>query len=116
MDTLTTLENSLVYLVVLAGGHVEAASCIEKGRCGILSALIMNVTLPAAVLKGAANASFNSSFVIIFLSAMLLNVLLLSAGFFFFKGKAWPGTRLDDSQCETPSTTAILPFLFCQLL
>lgn len=91
MDTLTTLENSLVYLVVLAGGYaLKRFRVLKKEDAGFLSALIMNVTLPAAVLKGAANASFNSSFVIIFLSAMLLNVLLLSAGFFFSKGRPGP--------------------------
>ncbi len=63
MDMLATLENSLVYLFVLAGGYVlKTFRVLKKEDAGTLSALIMKVTLPAAILKGAANASFSASF------------------------------------------------------
>ncbi len=88
MDMLATLENSLVYLFVLAGGYVlKTFRVLKKEDAGILSALIMKVTLPAAILKGAANASFSASLLGIFLSAVLLNILLLGAGYFFSKGR-----------------------------
>ena len=96
MDTLTTLENSLVYLVVLAGGYaLKRLRVLKKEDAGFLSALIMNVTLPAAVLKGAANASCNY-----FSVRDAFERFAVERRFLFFKGKAWPGTRLDDSQCE----------------
>ncbi len=83
MDMLATLENSFVYLLVLAGGYIlKKLYVVQKEDTRFLSSLIMNVTLPAAILKGSANAELSGFLLIIFLLAILLNFLLLAGGFF----------------------------------
>lgn len=91
MDMLATLENSFVYLLVLAGGYVlKKARVLPKESAGILSTIIMNITLPAAILKGAANSAFDLSILWVLLFAVILNILLLGAGYLFSRGRPGP--------------------------
>ena len=91
MDMLATLENSFVYLFVLAGGYIlKRIHVLPKESSAILSTIIMNITLPAAILKGAANSTFDLSILWVLLFAVILNILLLGAGYLFSRGRPGP--------------------------
>ena len=83
MGIWTTLQNSAAYLLVLAAGYgLKRLGVFTAEHAAVFAKLIMTMTLPAAVLKGAASAQMNG---VLFLAAgvgFFANVLLLSAAVF----------------------------------
>ena len=63
MDLWASFSNSGVYLAVLAGGYLlKRAGLFRVQDARFLSAVIMNITLPAAIVKGFSSPAFFVTF------------------------------------------------------
>ena len=75
-----TLQSSLVYLLVLALGYgAKRTGLFKKESAGFLSVLIMDITLPCAILNTIGGSPFHWSLLLITACAVVLNCLLLAA-------------------------------------
>ena len=62
MDLWASFSNSGVYLAVLAGGYLlKRAGLFRVQDARFLSAVIMNITLPAAIVKGFAGVELSGA-------------------------------------------------------
>ncbi len=87
MNVWGTLESSAAYLIVLAGGYVlKRLGVFRVEHAKLLSKVIMTITLPAAVLHGAAGAEFDRVLVITAGMALALNICLLGAAVLVSRG------------------------------
>lgn len=67
MDLWASFSNSGVYLAVLAGGYLlKRAGLFRVQDARFLSAVIMNITLPAAIVKGFAGVELSGVLLLTF--------------------------------------------------
>ena len=70
MDLWASFSNSGVYLAVLAGGYLlKRAGLFRVQDARFLSAVIMNITLPAAIVKGFAGVELSGVLLLTFVFA-----------------------------------------------
>lgn len=82
------LENSAVYLFVLFGGYVlKRIGLFDAHDARTLSAIIMKITLPAAIIKGFSGVDFTAALVRIAAVTVVLNAVMMGAGVLFSRGK-----------------------------
>lgn len=102
MDILATLESSAAYLIVMAGGYLlKRLGVFGVQHARAFSKVIMTVTLPAAILHGAAGAQFNAVLVLTVVMSVCLNALLMGMGAAVSRGL--PGR--DRALCALNSNT-----------
>lgn len=82
------LLRSAVYLAVIGLGYLlKRAGVFRAADAGLLSRLVLNITLPAAVLKGFAGVSFSGALLVMLGFSAAVNCALLAGGLFFSRGK-----------------------------
>ena len=73
MDLWASFSNSGVYLAVLAGGYLlKRAGLFRVQDARFLSAVIMNITLPAAIVKGFAGVELSGVLLLTFVFSLSL--------------------------------------------
>ena len=88
MDLWTSLSGSGVYLAVLAGGYLLKRAglfCAEDAR--FLSAVIMNITLPAAIIKGFAGVELGGVLLLTFAFSCMVSLTLVCTGAVLSRGR-----------------------------
>ena len=79
VDLTQTLQNSLVFLAVLAGGFaLKKCGVFKTEDARPLSKLVLTVTLPAAILKGSSGVELSGVLMLALACSIVLNVALLA--------------------------------------
>ena len=93
MDLWASFSNSGVYLAVLAGGYLlKRAGLFRVQDARFLSAVIMNITLPAAIVKGFAGVELSGVLLLTFVFSFLVSLTLVCTGAVLSRGQ-WNGER-----------------------
>lgn len=88
MDLWDSLSNSGVYLAVLAGGYLlKKAGLFRVQDARFLSAVIMNITLPAAIVKGFAGVELSGVLLLTFVFSFLVSLTLVCTGAVLSRGR-----------------------------
>ena len=88
MDLWASLSNSGVYLAVLAGGYLlKRAGLFRVQDARFLSAVIMNITLPAAIVKGFAGVELSGVLLLTFVFSFLVSLTLVCTGAVLSRGR-----------------------------
>ena len=84
-----SLANSGVFLAVLAGAYLlKRLGLFKREDAKLLSKIIMNITLPAAIIKGFAGVEFSGALLLTFLFSCGVSALLLGTAALLSRGKA----------------------------
>ena len=84
-----SLANSGVFLAVLAGGYLlKRLGMFKQEDAKLLSKIIMNITLPAAIVKGFAGVKFSGTLLLTFLFSCCVSASLLGTAALLSRGKA----------------------------
>ncbi|MBD5093031.1 MAG: hypothetical protein HDT26_01840 [Subdoligranulum sp.] len=84
----TSLANSGVFLAVLAGGYLlKRLGLFQREDAKLLSKIIMNITLPAAIVKGFAGVEFSGALLLTFLFSCCVSAALLGTAALLSRGK-----------------------------
>ena len=88
MDLWASFSNSGVYLAVLAGGYLlKRAGLFRVQDARFLSAVIMNITLPAAIVKGFAGVELSGVLLLTFVFSFLVSLTLVCTGAVLSRGR-----------------------------
>lgn len=88
MDLWASFSNSGVYLAVLAGGYLlKRAGLFRVRDARFLSAVIMNITLPAAIVKGFAGVELSGVLLLTFVFSFLVSLTLVCTGAVLSRGR-----------------------------
>ena len=88
MDLWASFSNSGVYLAVLAGGYLlKRAGLFRVQDARFLSAVIMNITLPAAIVKGFAGVELSGVLWLTFVFSFLVSLTLVCTGAVLSRGR-----------------------------
>ncbi len=83
-----SLANSGVFLAVLAGGYLlKRLGLFQTQDAQLLSKIILNITLPAAIIKGFAGVQFSGVLLLAFAFSCCVSVALLAAGALLSRGR-----------------------------
>lgn len=83
-----SLANSGVFLTVLAGGYLlKRLGLFKTEDAQLLSKIILNITLPAAIIKGFAGVQFSGMLLMTFAFACVVSAALLAAGALLSRGR-----------------------------
>nr|WP_314464106.1 AEC family transporter [uncultured Clostridium sp.] len=86
MQTVLLKAGSFI-LVIAAGYLLKKAGLFKQGENRTIMKLIMNVTLPAAVITSFSSYERNFSLISVFFLGFLLNIVMVSIGYFSAKAK-----------------------------
>ncbi|MEG2832898.1 MAG: AEC family transporter [Ruthenibacterium sp.] len=83
------LTNSAVFIAIIVLGFVlKRVGLFKPADAQMLSKIIMNITLPAAIMTGFANVQFSKALLMTAAFSMLVNIVLLAEGAFFSRKKS----------------------------
>lgn len=88
MEILASAFNSSIFLTVLAGGYaLKRAGVFHTQDARLLSSIIMNITLPAAIVKGFSGVAFSGMLLGAFAFSCVVSFALLCAGALLSRGR-----------------------------